>query len=372
MSKIGIITEALGFNYGAVLQNWALQQTLISLGKNPITIKHNGVSRGDRVRRGFRDVLVRTVKHVIFSPTRHYIKFPWDRSPYKHLHKFVRNHIQRTDYQSLRNSAVISKFKIDKIVVGSDQVWRPMYNGKHLQSMYCSFMEYNHRIPIISYAASFGVSNWEYSEAETNMAQKEVKKFTAISVREESAIALCKEYLHRDAIQVLDPTLLISDDKYKTLIAAKDVKSLPNKFVGVYILDLSDDKKRFVEAVCQQLGLMPYYFGNPNVDGKNVVSVGAWLGTILMSSFFITDSFHGTAFAINFHRPFISIANFKRGADRFESLLKMFGLKSRLVDLSAEQNIKKIVNYQIPWDTVEHIHQNEKQKALDFLRKYLC
>ena len=36
--KIGILTQPFRGNYGGILQNWALQRTLRSMGHEPVTI----------------------------------------------------------------------------------------------------------------------------------------------------------------------------------------------------------------------------------------------------------------------------------------------------------------------------------------------
>lgn len=371
MAKIGILTQPLGFNYGGILQNWALQQVLLSLGIQAVTIRQANGNIGFRIYKWVRALLIYVIKYTIKSPTRYSSKLPWDSSPFCHLIQFVKKHINHTSYLSLTNSNDILRMNLEKIIVGSDQVWRPRYNGKHLQSMYCDFLNDKSNISVITYAASFGVSNWEYSETETQMAQKEIAKFAAISVREESAILLCRKYLHRDAHLVLDPTLLLSKNKYEELISEKNLQCLPKKYIAVYILDFSHEKKTFVDTVCQKLGIEPFYFGNQSVDGKNIVPVETWLGAIMRSSFVITDSFHGTAFSINFRRPFISIINNERGADRFESLLKMFGLEERMVDISTNQQIDAIIDKQIIWHDVERIQEAERQNGLNFLKSNL-
>lgn len=83
----------------------------------------------------------------------------------------------------------------------------PIYNFK-LQYSFLSFVKDNH-INKIAYAASFGVDCWEYSDSQTKMCSKLAKDFDAISVREYSAIALCKNYLNVDAIRCSRPDTVV-------------------------------------------------------------------------------------------------------------------------------------------------------------------
>ena len=59
-----------------------------------------------------------------------------------------------------------------------------------------------------------------------------------------------------------------------------------------------------------------------------------WLKCFAKSKFVITDSFHGMCFALIFNKPFIVIANYGRGIERFESLLDMCNLNDRLIDIN--------------------------------------
>ena len=69
----------------------------------------------------------------------------------------------------------------------------------------------------MSYAASFGVDSWEYTDKQTKVCKELVKQFNAVSVREHSGIHLCQKYLDVKASEVLDPTLLLSNDDYCSL-----------------------------------------------------------------------------------------------------------------------------------------------------------
>lgn len=105
------------------------------------------------------------------------------------------------------------KYGLDAYVVGSDQVWRPAFNlGPRLGNMFLDFA--GDDVKKISYAASFGCKEWEYTEEQERMCGKLAKRFDAISVREASGVDLCKEHFGVDATLVLDPTLLLNKEDY--------------------------------------------------------------------------------------------------------------------------------------------------------------
>lgn len=369
--KIGILTQPIGRNYGGILQNWALQQILIREGHQPVTITHQGEIRKHKFLFDIRDVAAYCVKHIIHHPTRRENKLPWDHSPFKRLRGFAKKHIKQTRYMPVINAHLLKEHNITTLIIGSDQTWRPKYNGQYLNLMYADFLMDN-SINTFSYAASFGTGTWEYPEEQTLMVRKAIKKFKAISVREKSGVNLCKKYLGREAIHVLDPTLLLNESDYKELIPKKIFSCLPPDYVAVYILDLTDEKKAIVNDICNKLGLTPLYFGNTESDGKNLVSVEYWLAALMKSSFVITDSFHGTVFSINFHKPFISLINHNRGADRFNSVLELFNMKKRSRDIvEGELTISDILKDNIDWSDVDIILDKARKDSLKYLKDNL-
>ena len=51
----------------------------------------------------------------------------------------------------------------------------------------------------MAYAASFGTNKWEYNSLLTCQCKKLVSRFDKVSVRENSGIELCRQYLDVDA-----------------------------------------------------------------------------------------------------------------------------------------------------------------------------
>ena len=101
-------------------------------------------------------------------------------------------------------------------------------------------------------------------------------------------------------------------------------------------------------------------------------TVGQWLRLIRDAEYFITDSFHGCAFAIIFNKPFVCLGNEKRGAARFDSLLGTFGLKDRLVTRPEHDTVLRILNTPVDWEQVNAIRRSEQARALEFLRHNLA
>lgn len=82
----------------------------------------------------------------------------------------------------------------------------------------------------------------------------------------------------------------------------------------------------------------------------------------------LTDSFHGTAFAINFHTPFLEVLpNNKTGA-RNQSILQLTGLEDRIV---TDFNDFFLADRQIDYAKVNEIMHREREKSMEKLAE-LC
>ena len=310
--RIGIITQPLYANYGGVLQNWALQQVLIKLGHEPITIDYLPT-------RSIKSFILSTIKSLIlwFIPLRRR-KFLQRKYKRKYLFEgFIARHIMKTEVCYQYSMNYIEQYKLEALIVGSDQVWRPMYNDC-LYDMFLQFAE-NFKGKKIAYAASFGVDNWEFSDEQTKICSSLIKQFDVISVREYSGKSLCKNYLGVDAVNVLDPTLLVSKDEYIKLCV--DIPVVKERFLAAYVLDSSDEVDKIIAEEASRRGLIVRRY---SADAKAELTVEEWIAIFRDASFVVTDSFHGTVFSILFENPFRCVANRDRGNARFEDLLDKY------------------------------------------------
>lgn len=310
--KIGIITQPLCANYGGILQNWALQQILIKLGHDPITIDYLPTLT-------IKSFILSTIKSLIFwfipSRRRRFIKRKYKRKSL--FDGFIAQHIKKTEVCYQYSMKYIEQYKLEALIVGSDQIWRPMYNDC-LFDMFLQFAE-DFKGKKIAYAASFGVDNWEFSEEQTKICSSLIKQFDAISVRESSGKSLCKNYLGIDALNVLDPTLLVSKDEYIKLCT--DIPIVKERFLAAYVLDPSDEVNKIIAEEADKRGLTVRRY---SADAKAELTVEEWISIFRDASFIVTDSFHGTVFSILFEKPFRCVANRDRGNTRFEDLLDKY------------------------------------------------
>lgn len=321
--KIGILTQPLGHNYGGILQAYALQEVLRRMGHTVETIDFRkepphwrqiaSVIKGALLRRPLARPLRAKDRKSFTAHTEHFIHGHIALSPRFTSKTAVKDYCDQQNYEVL--------------IVGSDQVWREAYSP-HLPTFFLDFLPAGSTTKRIAYAASFGNRNPISPEMITQV-RPFAQRFDAISVREHSGIELAKKLFGVDAIEVLDPTMLLSGDDYKALFASQSDDLAGNLFV--YVLDRTEEKARFIREEAEKRGLTPFELlpeerylheelFRSKKDPFELPPVELWLKSIAESDFVITDSFHGTVFSIIFGKPFMTITNNDRGADRFYSL----------------------------------------------------
>lgn len=367
--RIGIITQPLHTNYGGLLQNYALQQTLKRLGHEPMTLDqgNTAIPQWRIIASCIKTFLLKLIGR---GGKRQYLsRITEERKAYirQHTNRFIEKYIAHTEpfkyVEEFRSYTVNNQ--LNALVVGSDQVWRPIYN----QNVLCSFLDFAKGLKLkrMAYAASFGVDYWEFNQQQTQQAQELIRDFDAVSVREHSGIDLCRKYLYCDAVHVLDPTMLLDKEDYIRLVEEENEPvSKGNLFT--YILDESDEKRCIIEKVALELDLQPFS-SMPKNRTDVFPPVTQWLRAFMDAKFVVCDSFHGAVFSIIFNKPFLIIGNKERGMTRFNSLLDTFELHNRMIDNIA--NVHSIVNTSINWENVNKIRSEMKCYSLEYLKANL-
>lgn len=327
--KIAILTQPLYTNYGGILQCYALQTVLERMGHKVRVLSKPRYGRSYYIIYPMA-VCKRLFKRFILGKNVAIFKAPHEVVG-QHIDKFIHKYIHQYS-KRLWTDKIASHF--DAVVVGSDQVWRPLYS-QPIEEAFLSFLG-DAKIKRISYAASFGVDNCEYTKEQIDTCSSLLKKFDAVSVRESSGIKLCQEYFDTKAVQVLDPTLLLYANDYRELIK-RGKTQLSKGNMLVYMLDRTKEKEEFVERIASEYGLTPFWINSETID-ENLsfkqrlkMPVEQWLRSFDDAGFVLTDSFHGCVFSIIFRKQFLAIGNKERGLSRFHSLLTLFSLQDRLI-----------------------------------------
>lgn len=354
--KIGILTQHFLLNYGGIIQNFALQQVLMKLGHDPLTFEHDTCYSRTRW-------FLRTIKHIL--RTRSFRNLPVypiynGRIGNKNFIKFVLKNIKSVPVKDF-TPFLTTQYGIDAYVVGSDQVWRPAFNlGHRLGNMFLDFAD--DKVKKLSYAASFGCKEWEYTKEQEKACSKLARRFDAISVREASAVDLCKNHFGVDASLVLDPTLLLNKEDY-----GKVCNDVPRKekHIFVYSLVVSEEVLAVAEKVAETIDL-PIIVKQAGSKVKKEDTIEDWFAEFRDADYVVTDSFHGMVFSIIFNKPFAIVMNPSGGNDRYISLLSQLGLMERIVSAELQP-----VFSAIDWSDVNHRLTELRKASFEFLKTNL-
>lgn len=371
--KIGILTLPLHTNYGGILQAYALQTVLERMGHEVKVIDRN-ICRPLPLRKMPMTYLKRMVKKYIYHKDIRVFSEQYNAKIYPLLQcntdEFIQEYINRIFVRKLDQLSRRKMF--DVIVVGSDQVWRPIYFGvDDIENAFLKFT-FGQDIKRIAYAPSFGVDTWEYTKQQTKKCKKLLKRFDAISVREKSGVSLCKSHFEVEPEWVLDPTMLLTNVDYEYFFKNANIPVSKGSLL-VYILDEIKEKKTIIEKLASLYHLIPFGVGSKVEDDKAPIEeriqppVEEWLRGFYDAKYVVTDSFHACVFSIIFKKQFIVVANKKRGISRLESLLGMLGLNDRIVNECTSFSDLQTIDY----DTVYQKYEILRKNSIDFLMRAL-
>lgn len=354
--KIGIVTLPFHINYGGILQAYALSRVLQREGHEVLFIKE---SMG--VVNRLKNTVGLQIRFIICKISGKRLSIYEDYSKHNEIKRFVSQVLP----QSI-NSKDAALF--DAVIVGSDQVWRKWSPKWNIAHYFLDFIN-DKKTKKISYAASLGTDKWTLDDDETKIVNKLIKGFCGVSVRESDAISICQKFLKVTPEVVLDPTLLLSKQDYSEIGACEEKLN----YIVSFILDNNYQKQEVsckIGALLKQevIALGPEMQAGLDA-GKGLLGIEAWMKIYSQANFVITDSFHGSAFAINFNIPFVVLSNSTRGQSRLVSLLNTFNLSDRLI--KDEKQVDNIIAKPIDWESVNNVISRLRGYSEDFLKRCL-
>lgn len=376
--NVGLMTlDSHTYNFGGILQEYALQRVLEELGSKCEIIDYDVTSEMNTfsMKRGLYNFTTYKVVTKIKRTLRQHKKGKNVQievaSRKKRFDDF------RKDYMKLSRAykfpeLEILQFPYDAIVCGSDQIWNPDFN---IPTFFLPFVAKNVRKVI--YAASIGkgtLSKWQLK-----VYGKYMENLDAVSVREVSAQKLLSAQYKQEIKLVLDPTLLLSGATWKE-IAASNTIGVENH-VFCYFLENSLEKQAAAYKYAKDRGLkivtIPYLHDQVTSLDENfgdIMSYDAgpleFLNYILKANTVITDSFHATVFSILFEKQFwVFGRNFGtyNMNTRLDTLLEYVEKRDKLIDPN-ELNLKKEEALVIKMDLIEKMKNDSIKFLVDALK----
>ena len=169
----------------------------------------------------------------------------------------------------------------------------------------------------------------------------------------------------RDAFVNIDPTLLLTKEKWDKLATAV----LNEPYIFLFTVHKPKKLIEYALELSEKTGYKVIYLNklksikHKNLEYMDPVTADKFVGLIKNASYVCTNSFHGNAFSVIYHKNFIvETETCKSKNIRSEELMNYLGLGNRI--LSAENSD---INAQSDWDYVDKKLQVEREKSKDYL-----
>ena len=336
------------FNYGTILQKFALHHTLKKFAdftevRWP-SLRWGGVSFFEV---GDGKLLEQYVRHD-------------ERHNWK-TKILIREAIRQSKFRDFENLHIRTRFNLpyleetadeyDFFVVGSDQIWNTRWNPPYI------FLDFVPREKKIAYAASLNAGAIPDEKKETF--RRGISDFNYLSVREKNAVKIIEELTGKTPLHVLDPVLLLTADEW--LAVAQKPTWLKERYSRGYVLTyhLSKLPPPEIKQFADKLDLP--VINLLDTENYNHFTVGpaefVWL--FANASLIYTNSFHGTAFSSLFKIPFILNALRNIKDTRLRSFLSLFGLIDRMTNV--------VEPMKIDFTRRDEVLPIERAKAFNFL-----
>ena len=382
-SKTGVLTFWYGnSNYGQILQSYALQRVLEQLGREPYIIRFVGYGES-RLRKLVKQLL----PFLCRKPS------PTDRQ--RGFEAFRKEHFRMSPLYTSISQLRSCPPRYDAYIAGSDQIWKQSLRNPQQPAYFLDFGR--PEVRRIAYAASFGMER--YPDGDKAELKRLLSRFNAISCREYSGVEICRD-LGLEATKVLDPTLLLTKENYLNLnpnpnpneneklstnnsqLSTDSKHSTLHSKLFIYSLNISSASDiRFSElreAVDGEVVVTPAAGYNESAElfGNEVEYLYAtpaqWIAQIASAGLVVTTSFHGIAFSILMHTPFVYVplkGEFEGANNRILDLLRDLHLEERI--LSERATYGSIIARPIDWASVDSILARQRQDSLAFLKEAL-
>jgi hypothetical protein len=370
---VGILTLLeRDYNLGSVLQAYALQHTISSLGLDSYIIdfwpSKNLFVQGISVakEKGLKYFITRAIRFNmnLFST------FAYEKKKKINISNFMTKNIRFTN-SKFKNIEELKKLNFDIYIVGSDMVWSPKYTKELLEVYLLCFVEKGIKV---SYAAS---GEMPISKELFPLYKKHLQSFNYVSVREKSFAKYIRECTRSEPEVVVDPTALLTEEDWMKM-AKKPKKELKNPYILVYDLYRSKEILPRVTKVAKRKNweIVAY---NPNVFLHSLVyrlriltfytcNPPEFLWLIKNAEYVITSSFHGTVYSVLFKKPFYSINPEPHApVSRIRDFLEEVSLEDRLVE--DPKFLPSLIFEEVEFSNAEKKIERMKKRSIKFLKK---
>ncbi len=362
MKKIGIISRHASYNYGAILQSYALQKYIRDrfnfevehINWRPGKLSFQGISLKNKIKNK-----VRLIIYFLVTQKKESKKVKFNR--------FLNENIFVSKLYDSLDKIMSSPPKYDIYISGSDQVFNP-YNIDY-EVLYLKFAHKSAKK--IAFSPSFGVN--EIPQDKKEVISSLLRNFNFLSSRESSGVQIIKGLINKTCPVTLDPIFLLNKKDFCNLEKKMIVKY--TKFILCYFLVDFSEKIELARKLQKRtsLPIIAIKSSVPSrIKGLDLIlrDVGPreFLWLFNNASYIITDSFHGTAFSILFNKNFFSKIGVSKTSERILNILSLAGLSDRMI---LSSNDLEQIDLEINYISVNQKIDMYRNKTMDYLEEAL-
>lgn len=378
MKKIGMLTFYSEYNYGAMLQAYALQTKIKELGYNAEFLRFfDRKFKEEKPTNAICKVkkILKNLKSVEFSIKKYIINRHIGECKYSLFDDFVERYIStsRNAYYSLEDLKKADN-EYDAFVTGSDMVWSDI--GQNLDAYFLTFASEGKRI---SYAPS--LTGRENETVEQREQYKNwINRIDFLSCREKYGVDYISNITGRKAKRVVDPTLLIEKEVWKDKFHIEKRHGQP--YILCYMFrgikkGMLKKIKYYAEKNNLRIIFIPMSVQETLYDLKNGsdASYGPkeFVELFYNASYVVTNSFHGLLFSLIMNKPFSLIHRGKgnewlKHEERMTNILSLLGIENCFVNGS---DFDMNLNWDIDYNIINSKISELRRDSLDYLSNAL-
>lgn len=363
--KVILTTVFSAFNYGSSLQALAGKRIIEKTGYECELVKLKSLIKGRDVRIGkLMTILFRSIflnkNNSLKTYNNSYNKTLVEGTECKFFN-FTDTYLkpQEVTYGELKRMAEESIACFS----GSDQIWNS--STLYVDPLY--YLRFAPQYKRVALSPSFGRDF--IADYNKEKMRKWIIDYPYLSVREDSGVKLIKELTGRDATHLLDPTLIINSEEWKSILCIEDK---PNNYILAYFLDEPSDYakkclKKLKEKLDCKILAIPYKFEYMDYS-DSIVAAGPkeFVELVANAKVVCTDSFHGTVFALNMHTPFFAFEREYGSANKQSERVLSILRKVDMLDRYQPKNVVEELN-NLDFEHSEEILNVERKKAYDYV-----
>lgn len=370
--KIGIITFSRAQNYGSVLQAYALQMKVQELfGIRCEIIDFMPPNQEDMYKIFVKNNSVKNV--VVNMAALFYYSTLKERG--KAFERFLQNRLNMSEKKyDTKASFIDIDERYQLCISGGDQIWN--VNIKDFSMAY--FFPNAKKAKKISYAPSLGGGGFDNIKSEKlNKIKKALLEYDKVSVREFRGQEAIEELIEKEVERVIDPTFLLDKKEWDKIASARLYQE---DYIFYYSINYDEDITKMVKKISKKLNMKVIIMYTSRKTCKTIMSgfemtkghsPEDFISLVKYAKLVLTNSFHGTAFAAIYHKPFYNLRLEKAKSidfdNRITTIQNVLGLKNREIYPSNIDDIK--IEITMDYDDIGKNMKNEQEKGIRYLKE---